>query len=109
MLPYRGQVGWKLCRYGTYPPDLYFIFSSVRYKGLNILQLEILSRVCEGYLNKQIADILELPLRTVADQRTAIYQKLGVHNTAQLVRVSVILRLTSENYENTIQPTNRTS
>ena len=60
---------------------------------LNILQRQIILLLCEGYLNKEVADILEVKLRKVQDQRMAIYQKLRVNNTAQLVQAAVVLKL----------------
>lgn len=52
-------------------------------------QLEILSLIASGLSNRQIAARLFLSGKTVETHRARIMQKLGVHNTADLVRYAI--------------------
>ncbi|MEO5602560.1 MAG: response regulator transcription factor [Cyclobacteriaceae bacterium] len=47
---------------------------------------EILALIAKEHTNQQIADKLSISLRTVQTHRINITQKLGVHNTASLVK-----------------------
>ncbi|MBN2174745.1 MAG: response regulator transcription factor [Bacteroidales bacterium] len=47
---------------------------------------EILKLVCEGLINKQIAEQLFLSPKTVDNHRTSIMKKLEVHNVVELIR-----------------------
>jgi DNA-binding NarL/FixJ family response regulator len=55
---------------------------------LTLRQLEVLSRVCEGKTNKQIATELGLSEKTVKAHVTAIFKVLGVVNRTQAVLVA---------------------
>ena len=55
---------------------------------LTLRQLEVLSRVCQGKTNKQIATELGLSEKTVKAHVTAIFKVLGVVNRTQAVLVS---------------------
>ena len=52
---------------------------------LTMRQLEVLSRVCQGKTNKQIATELSLSEKTVKAHVTAIFKVLGVVNRTQAV------------------------
>ncbi len=52
-------------------------------------QREILQLVAEGRLNKEIAHILGISVKTVDFHRGRIMAKLGVHSTAELTRLAV--------------------
>lgn len=54
---------------------------------------EILHFIVEGFTNQQIADQLYLSLRTVENHRNRLLQKLGVKNTAALVKLAVQKKL----------------
>lgn len=48
-------------------------------------ELEVLQWIVHGKSNKEIATVLNLNVNTVAVHRSNIMQKLGIHNTAELV------------------------
>ncbi|MGD0303332.1 MAG: response regulator [Candidatus Acidiferrales bacterium] len=60
-----------------------------RFDALSTRELEVLSHVVHGRLNKQIADDLSIHERTVKLHRTAITTKLGVSSVAELTRVTI--------------------
>jgi DNA-binding NarL/FixJ family response regulator len=51
-------------------------------------ELEILSLIAEGYTNAEIADKIFVSRRTVEGHRLNLINKLGVKNSAQLVKVA---------------------
>jgi DNA-binding NarL/FixJ family response regulator len=55
---------------------------------LTLRQLEVLSRLCQGKTNKQIATDLGLSEKTVKAHVTAIFKVLGVVNRTQAVLVA---------------------
>jgi FixJ family two-component response regulator len=59
-----------------------------RFDALTIRELEVLSHVVQGRLNKQIAADLGIHERTVKLHRTAITTKLSVHSVAELTRLT---------------------
>jgi two-component system response regulator FixJ len=59
-----------------------------RFDTLTERELEVLSHVVQGRLNKQIAGDLEIHERTVKLQRTAITTKLKVQSVAELTRLT---------------------
>lgn len=54
---------------------------------------DILEMICEGLTNIEIGEKLFLSHRTIENQRLALYQKLEVKNTAELVKISLQLGL----------------
>lgn len=52
-------------------------------------QREILQLIVEGRLNKEIAHILGISIKTVDFHRGRMMARLGVHSTAELVRVAI--------------------
>ncbi|WP_376710659.1 response regulator transcription factor [Pseudochrobactrum lubricantis] len=48
---------------------------------------EVLSMILEGLLNKQIADRLEITIRTVEVHRAHIMEKMGARNAVELARL----------------------
>ena len=56
-------------------------------------ETEVLKYIALGYTNRQIADTLFLSFRTVITHRANIMQKLGIHETAGLVRHAISLGL----------------
>jgi FixJ family two-component response regulator len=60
-----------------------------RFDVLSSRELEVLSHVVRGKLNKQIADDLRIHERTVKLHRTAITTKLGVSSVAELTRATL--------------------
>jgi len=59
-----------------------------RFDALSKRELEVLSHVVQGRLNKQIAADLGIHERTVKLHRTAITTKLGVQSVAELTRLT---------------------
>jgi FixJ family two-component response regulator len=59
-----------------------------RFDALTARELEVLSHVVQGQLNKQIAGDLGIHERTVKLHRTAITSKLRVHSVAELTRLT---------------------
>jgi FixJ family two-component response regulator len=60
-----------------------------RFDALSERELEVLSHVVQGRLNKQIASDLGIHERTVKLHRTAITTKLGVQSVAELTRLTL--------------------
>lgn len=58
-------------------------------KALSERQQQVLTLVAKGLLNKQIAGVLGLSEKTVKMHRAITMERLGVHRTAELVRVAV--------------------
>jgi len=56
-----------------------------RNAGLTTRELEILQYIVDGKSNKEIADVLNLSVNTVAVHRANIMDALGIHKTAELV------------------------
>lgn len=61
-------------------------------------QLEILRLVSEGLTNREIADHLEISVRTTEVHRFNLMRRLKVRNVAQLLRQALILRLLPAHY-----------
>ena len=60
-----------------------------RFDTLTARELEVLSHVVRGRLNKQIASDLGIHERTVKRHRTAVTTKLGVQSVAELTQLSL--------------------
>ena len=60
-----------------------------RFDTLTARELEVLSHVVRGRLNKQIAADLGVHERTVKRHRTAVTTKLGVQSVAELTQLSL--------------------
>ncbi len=56
------------------------------YGALTPREREVFHLVTEGKTTKEIAGLLEISVKTADNHRTRIMEKLGVHNTAELVR-----------------------
>jgi two-component system, NarL family, response regulator NreC len=57
-----------------------------RYDALSEREREVLQLVAEGKSSKEIADVLTISPATVETHRTHVLQKLGLRNTAEVVR-----------------------
>ena len=60
-------------------------------------EIQVLRRLVQGYTNQQIAQELSLSVKTVETYRARIYQKLELHNRADLMRYAVAVGLISVN------------
>lgn len=56
------------------------------YGALTPREREVFHLVTEGKTTKEIAGILDIGVKTAENHRTRVMEKLGVHNTAELVR-----------------------
>jgi two-component system, NarL family, response regulator NreC len=56
-----------------------------RYETLTDREREVLQLLAEGRSNKEVASVLHLSVHTVDTHRTNFMQKLGLHNTAEIV------------------------
>ena len=65
------------------------MFSSDR-EHLTKRELEVLNLICEGRSNKQGALQMGIRPRTFESHRSEIKRKLGAHNSAELVRISLL-------------------
>ena len=59
-----------------------------RFAGLSEREMEVLGHVVQGQMNKEIADALNINLRTVKLHRTNITRKLRVQSVAELTRLA---------------------
>ena len=50
---------------------------------------EVLQLIAEGYTNKQIAEILNLSIKTVGVHRTNMMKKLDLHNRGELIKYAI--------------------
>jgi DNA-binding CsgD family transcriptional regulator len=50
---------------------------------------EVLSLIVRGFSSKKVAAKLGITFKTVATHRTHLMEKLGVHETASLVRIAL--------------------
>jgi DNA-binding NarL/FixJ family response regulator len=60
-----------------------------RYDTLSEREREIFQLIAEGHSNKEIADVLSISPATVETHRAHIFQKLDLHNTAEVVLYAV--------------------
>lgn len=63
-----------------------------RHESLTPRERELLELVVAGRLSKEIASLLRISERTVANHRASLIQKMGAVNTADLVRMAVRVR-----------------
>lgn len=56
---------------------------------LTIREQTLLKLLSEGKTNNDIAKTLFLSHRTIENNRLSLYQKLGVHNSAELIKVAI--------------------
>ena len=56
------------------------------YGALTAREREVFHLVTEGKTTKEIATVLDISVKTADNHRTRLMEKLGVHNTAELVR-----------------------
>jgi DNA-binding NarL/FixJ family response regulator len=60
-------------------------------ESLTARQREILQLVAEGYSNKEMANRLNVSVKTIDTHRTQLMDRLGIHGTAGLVRCAIRL------------------
>lgn len=52
-------------------------------------EIQIVQLIAEGLINREIADRLGISVKTVDTHRGNIMEKLGVHNTAELIKYAI--------------------
>ncbi len=52
-------------------------------------EIQIVQLIAEGLINREIADRLGISVKTVDTHRSNIMEKLGVHNTAELIKYAI--------------------
>jgi two-component system response regulator NreC len=50
---------------------------------------EVLQLVAEGHTNSQIAQLLNISLKTVKAHRSNLMQKLGLHDRGELIKLAI--------------------
>jgi len=71
------------------PSSMRRIRAAEMVKGLSPRQGQVLKLVANGLLNKQIAAELDLAEKTVKMHRAILMNRLGLHTTADLIRLAV--------------------
>jgi len=61
-----------------------------RLRRVSERERELLSLICQGFSNKQLAGQLGISVRTVANHRAHLIQKMRAANTADLVRLTML-------------------
>ena len=56
---------------------------------LSAREQQVLQLIAEGRLNREIAELLKISIRTVENHRAKIMKKLKLNNTADLVRFAI--------------------
>jgi two-component system, NarL family, invasion response regulator UvrY len=75
--------------------DVYVDKTQTLLDRLSPRERHVVERIVEGYSTKEIANSMHTSVKTVEKQRRDAMRKLGVENTASLVRVSLELGLTT--------------
>lgn len=68
-----------------------------RYKLLSTREQEIFAAMANGLGYAEVADKLGISIKTVRGHRTAVFRKLELHNSADLVGVATTLRIIAKN------------
>jgi len=71
------------------PSSMRRIRASESIRALSLRQGQVLKLVANGLLNKQIAAELNLAEKTVKMHRAILMERLGLHTTADLIRLAV--------------------
>src|SRR6266567_6863099 len=58
-------------------------------------EIQVLSLIAEGHSTKEIAHRLKITFKTAVSHRTHLLQKLGIHESATLVRLAIRAGLVS--------------
>jgi DNA-binding NarL/FixJ family response regulator len=63
--------------------------SAQRPGSMTVRQREVLQLIAEGNLNKQVADVLGISIKTVEKHRQRLMDTLGIHDIAGLTRYAI--------------------
>ncbi len=59
------------------------------YDTLTVREREILQLIAEGHTNREIADNLDISVKTVGVHRVNLMEKLDIHNTTELIKYAI--------------------
>ncbi len=59
------------------------------YEKLTDRERQVLKLVAEGYTHKEVAEMLDISVKTVIAHQTNIGEKLGIHNRAGLIKFAI--------------------
>ncbi len=59
------------------------------YDQLTHREKEVLKLMAEGYKSREIADLLDIAVKTALGHRTSIMKKLGIHNRTELIKYAI--------------------
>jgi two-component system, LuxR family, response regulator DctR len=65
---------------------------SSKFGSLSERERQVMERILAGRLNKQIADDLQIAMRTVEVHRSSIFAKMGVRSAVELAQVLAVLK-----------------
>lgn len=65
------------------------ISATVFRRELTKREIDVLTLVAQGYKNREIAKQLGVAVKTVENHRVNIMNKLGLRNTAQMIRYAI--------------------
>lgn len=71
------------------PPGFERDARNVASLGLTPRELQVLELIAEGLSNKEIADRLDIAVKTVMAHRANLMDKLDIHNRAKLVQLAI--------------------
>ncbi|MBI5817908.1 MAG: response regulator transcription factor [Verrucomicrobia bacterium] len=71
------------------------VVTSPRGHGLSDREREVLQLIAEGWSTKEVADRLDVSVKTIETHRARIMERLGVHSVAELTKYAVREGLTS--------------
>ena len=60
-----------------------------QFPELSEREIEVLKLICNGYVNKEIAEKLFISPRTVENYRTKLIDKTGAKNTSNLIMIAI--------------------
>ncbi|MDN5199968.1 LuxR C-terminal-related transcriptional regulator [Fulvivirgaceae bacterium BMA10] len=60
-------------------------------------ECEVVEKICDGYTDRQIAEILNVSFSTIRNHRQKIFKKLNVHSSIELVKMIFIPSLVIKN------------
>jgi DNA-binding NarL/FixJ family response regulator len=67
------------------------------FRRLTLRERQVLQLIAEGHVNRQIAEILSLHIKTVEKHRASLIEKLGVRDVPALVQIALSTGLISLN------------
>jgi len=63
--------------------------SKDQFPELSEREIEVLKHICNGFVNKEIAEKLSVSPRTIENYRTKLIEKTGAKNTSNLIMIAI--------------------